>query len=96
MSGANSCRGASSSEELDSKKLRGAARDLKPRGSPFYGNLLHGQSFQHHLLHFGVVILKCSLYTAMQYSRTSYDSVFLPQYVLQYFRTSDFKNSLRL
>ena len=43
MSGAIGCRGASWSEELDGKELRGALsdeRDQEPRGSPFSGHRL--------------------------------------------------------
>ena len=50
VSGANGCQGDLWSEELDGKKLRGAACDLEPRGSPFSIHRLHGKSFPHHLL----------------------------------------------
>ena len=57
MSGATGCWGASWSEELDGKELRGALggeRDQEPRGFPFSGHRQHGQPFQHHLQYYSV------------------------------------------
>ena len=51
--GAIGCRGASWSEQLDGKELRGALGDERykePRGSPFAGHRLHGQPTLLHLL----------------------------------------------
>ena len=79
MSGPNGRQEASWSEEFDRKELREAACDLDPTGSPFPGHRLHGRHFQHHLLQYGMLTLKSGSCTAvMQYSSTSYDSIFFP------------------
>ena len=70
MSGANGCRGASWSEELDGKELCGALgdeHDREPRGSPFSGHHLHRQPSLLHLLQCGMLITKCSPSTAITY-----------------------------
>ena len=72
----NGCQGASWSEELDGKELRGALggeRDLESRGSPFSG---HRLLILLHLLQYSMLIFKCSPCTVvMQNDCTSYDSV---------------------
>ena len=70
MSGANGCRGASWSEQLDGKELRGALggeRDQEPRGSPFSGHRLHGQP--PFFIYYSVVywFLKCRSCIAVLY-----------------------------
>ena len=61
MSGANGCRGASWSGQLDGKELRAALGDecdKEPTGSPFSGHRLHGQPTLLHLLQCGMLIPK--------------------------------------
>ena len=88
-SGADGCREASWSEELDGKELRGALgskRTLEPRGSPFSGHRLPTLL---HRLQCGMLISKCTLIplyiTRLFFSRE-----------LCYSRTLGFKNKLRL
>ena len=66
-SGVNGCWGASSSEELEGKEVRGALgdkRNLEPRGSPISG---HRLPILLQRLQCGMLISKCSPWTAVRY-----------------------------
>ena len=97
ISGANGCQGALWSEELNRKTLRGALdgkRNLEPRGSPFSVHRLHGQDILLRRLQRGMLILKRSpCIAAMQYSSTSYDSVFFHAVCALMFRSCDFESA---
>ena len=92
ISGANKCQGASWSGEFDDKEFRealGGERDLELRGYPIFGHCL---PILLCLLQCGMLILKSSPCTAvMQYSSTSYDSVFSPLVRALMFQSCDFK-----
>ena len=96
MPGADGCRGASWSEELDGNELHGVLggeRDQELKGFPFSGHHLHGQPILLHLLQCGMLISKCGPCTAvMQINSTSHGSCHFSRQ-LYYLRTSGFESN---
>ena len=95
-SGADGCRGASWSEELDGKELRGALggkRNLKPRESPFSG---HRLAILLRRLQCGMLISKCSPCTAAHYQTVSLSWAMLFTYFRIQFASSITYNTIEL
>ena len=81
---------------VDDKELRGALggkHNLEPRGSPISG---HRLPILLRRLQCGMLTLKCGPCTAVITVEPHMSLFLIPQYVLQYLRTSEFEKRLSL